>query len=597
MYRTHHCNELRKSDAGETATLVGWVNTVRDHHGVIFLDIRDREGVTQCVFRAESNAEASALSHTIRAEDVVQITGQIEIRPEVEGQSTVNKNIETGEIEIVATDLKILNKAEVLPFQLDKELSNEDLRMKYRYLDLRRPRMAKNLKMRHTITKAIRDDLDEQGFLEIETPILSKSTPEGARDFLVPSRLSPGKFYALPQAPQQYKQLLMVAGVERYFQIARCFRDEDLRADRQPEFTQVDVEASFVTQEDIYQMMESLLARSFKASRDADVVTPFPRITHEEAMDKYGSDKPERRIGMEIVDFSEDFANSGFKVFSGTIGKGGTVRAINAKGFAKITTGQIKRLEELAREAGAGGLAYIKVEGGEWKSPIVKFLSDAEKAALTEKLGIEEGDLVLFGCDQWGVVCDVLGRLRLEVATLCNLYEGKEDELDFFWVIDFPLLDFDEEESKWNAVHHPFTRPHADDLELLDDESRWGEIRGAAYDVILNGNELGGGSLRIHEAELQAKMFRVLGINDEEQAENFGHILGAFKYGAPPHGGMALGLDRLVMLACGENSIREVIAFPKNNKGSDLMSSSPAEVDFKQLRELYVKSTVQEKKD
>ncbi len=597
MYRTHHCNELRKSDAGKNATLVGWVNTVRDHHGVIFIDIRDREGVTQCVFRVEENAEASALSHSLRSEDVIQVSGRVDARPEVEGSSTVNESIATGEIELDVSEIKVLNKSEVLPFQLDKELSNEDLRMKHRYLDLRRPRMAKNLRTRHLITKAVRDVLDEGGFLEIETPILSKSTPEGARDFLVPSRLSPGKFYALPQAPQQYKQLLMVAGVERYFQIARCFRDEDLRADRQPEFTQVDIEASFVTQEDIYAMIEALLVKVFKASRDVEVPIPFPRITHQEAMDTFGSDKPERRIGMEIVEFSDAFADSSFKVFSGTIAKGGTVRAINAKGFACVTTGQIKRLEELAREAGAGGLAYIKVEDGEWKSPIVKFFSDEEKAALTERLGIEEGDLILFGCDQWRVVCEVLGRLRLEVANMTKLYEGKEDELDFLWVVDFPLLDYDEEEGKWNAVHHPFTRPHADDVSLLEDESNWSKIRGAAYDVVLNGSELGGGSLRIHEADLQSKMFSVLGISEEEQAENFGHILGAFQYGAPPHAGIALGLDRLVMLACKEASIREVIAFPKNNKGMDLMSSSPAEVDFKQLRELYVKSTVQEKKE
>ncbi|HQZ29540.1 MAG TPA: aspartate--tRNA ligase [Verrucomicrobiales bacterium] len=597
MYRTHHCNELRKSDADLTVTLVGWVNTVRDHHGVIFMDIRDREGVTQCVFRSEENAEATAISHNLRSEDVVQVTGRVDIRPEIEGQTTVNKNIATGEIELVATELKVLNKAEVLPFQLDKELSNEDLRMKHRYLDLRRPRMARNLRTRHVITKAVRDALDEMGFLEIETPILSKSTPEGARDFLVPSRLNPGKFYALPQAPQQYKQLLMVAGVERYFQIARCFRDEDLRADRQPEFTQVDVEASFVTQEDLYAIIESLLVRVFKDARGVDVPTPFPRLVYQDAMDQYGSDKPERRIGMEIHDFSPEFATSSFKVFSSTIAKGGVVRAINAKGFASVTTGQIKRLEEIAREAGAGGLAYIKVEGGEWKSPIVKFFSDDEKACLTERLGIEEGDLILFGCDQWDVVCDVLGRLRLEVATMCSLYVGKEEILDFFWVIDFPLLAFDKEEGKWNAVHHPFTRPHPDDLALLDDEANYGKIRGAAYDIVLNGSEIGGGSLRIHEGDLQAKMFRVLGVNDEEQATMFGHILAAFQYGAPPHGGLALGLDRLVMLACGESSIREVIAFPKNNKGYDLMSSSPAEVDFKQLRELYVKSTVQEKKE
>ncbi len=596
MYRTHHCNELRKSNAGATATLVGWVNTVRDHHGVIFMDIRDREGVTQCVFRSEENAEAAAMSHQLRHEDVVQVTGRVDVRPDVEGKSTVNAAIETGEIELVATELKVLNKSEVLPFQLDKELSNEDLRMKHRYLDLRRPRMARNLRQRHAITKAIRDRLDAEGYVEVETPILSKSTPEGARDFLVPSRLSPGKFYALPQAPQQYKQMMMVAGLEKYFQIARCFRDEDLRADRQPEFTQVDIEASFVTEEDLFALVEGLLADAFRASRGVEVPTPFPRLTHQEAMDRYGSDKPDRRFGSEIVDFSDVFASSAFKVFAGTLERGGTVRAINAKGFASVTTGQVKRLEEIAKEAGAGGLAYIKVEGGEWKSPIVKFFSDAEKAALTERLGIEEGDLVLFGCDQWAVCCEVLGRLRLEVASMTGLLEGKEDVLDFLWVTDFPLLAYDAEESKWNAVHHPFTRPRAEDLALLDEEANWDKIRAVAYDVVLNGYELGGGSLRIHESDLQARMFGVLGVSEEEQATMFGHILTAFQFGAPPHGGIALGLDRIVMLACHESSIREVIAFPKNNKGIDLMSASPAEVDFKQLRELYIQSTVKEKK-
>lgn len=599
MYRTHHCNELRKSDAGETATLVGWVNTVRDQGGVIFIDIRDREGVTQCVFRSEECAESAKLSHTLRSEDVIQVTGRVDDRPEIDGQSTINDKIETGEVEVVATDLKILNKAEVLPFQLDKELSNEDLRMKHRYLDLRRPRMTNNLRARHTITKAIRDSLDDNGFVEIETPILSKSTPEGARDFLVPSRLNPGKFYALPQAPQQYKQLLMVAGVERYFQIARCFRDEDLRADRQPEFTQVDIEASFVESEDIFTLIENLLAKVFSESQGVEIETPFERLDYWDAMDRYGSDKPERRFGCEIVDLTEHFADSGFGVFKRAVEAGGVVRAINAKGFAGVSTGQIKRLEEVAKEAGAGGLAYIQVRGAThdtWRSPIVKFFSEEELAAIEKDLNIEEGDLILFGCDNRATVCDVLGRLRLECAEMNGWLEGKEDELDFLWVVDFPLLGYDEEEGKWNAVHHPFTRPKAGQEALLDDEANWGEVRAEAYDVVLNGNELGGGSLRIHEGDLQAKMFNILGVDDEEQAENFGHILGAFQYGAPPHGGIALGLDRLVMLVCKEHSIREVIAFPKNNKGVDLMSASPAEVDFKQLRELYVKSTVQDKK-
>ncbi len=596
MYRTHHCNELRRDHVGEEVTLAGWVNTVRDQGGVIFIDIRDREGVTLCVFRSEENEEAARISHTLRNEDVIQVTGRVDDRPEIEGQSTVNEKIATGEVELVATCLTVLNKAEVLPFQLDKELSNEDLRMKNRFLDLRRPRMTRNLRTRHAIGKAVRTHLDSNGFVEVETPVLSKSTPEGARDFLVPARLNPGKFYALPQAPQQYKQLLMVAGIERYYQIARCFRDEDLRADRQPEFTQIDIEASFITREEIFKLVERMLAKVFSVARGAKVKTPFKRIDYWEAMDRYGSDKPERRIGMEIVDLSAEFADSSFKVFSGALSKGGVVRAINAKGFACVTTGQVKRLEEVAREAGAGGLAYIKVEDGEWKSPIVKFFSEKEKSDLKKKLGIEEGDLVLFGCDDRRTVCDVLGRLRLEVCEMQNLLEGKEDELDFFWVVDFPLLDYDEEEGRWHAVHHPFTRPKAGDESLLDDESRWGDIRAEAYDVILNGNELGGGSLRIHERELQANMFSVLGINEEEQAKEFGHILTAFQYGAPPHGGIALGFDRVVMLACGEESIREVIAFPKNNKGNDLMSSSPAEVDFKQLRELYLKSTVDDKK-
>jgi len=593
MYRTHHCNELRPAHAGEEVTLIGWVHSKRDHHGVIFVDLRDREGVTQVVFRQEEGPEAATLSHSLRSEDVIQVVGKVSPRPELEGNSTVNKDIETGEIEVVAVQLTVVNKADVLPFQLDKELSNEDLRMKYRYLDLRRPRMTNNIRQRHKITKAGRDFLDESGFVEVETPILSKSTPEGARDFLVPSRLSGGKFYALPQAPQQYKQLLMVAGVERYFQIARCFRDEDLRSDRQPEFTQIDIEASFVTTEEIYGIVEGLLSSMFKAGLGVDIPTPFPRMSYQEAMDKWGSDKPDRRFGTEIVELTDLFSNSGFKVFKNAAEGGGKVRAINAKGFACVTTGQIKRLEEMAKEAGAGGLAYIKVEGGEWKSPIVKFFSDEEKAGLTEKLGIEEGDLILFGCDKWQTVCDVLGRLRLEVRDMQNLV-ADSTELDFFWVTGFPLLAFSEEEQKWNAVHHPFTRPIPEHVEKLKSGDYEG-IEAEAYDVVLNGFELGGGSLRIHEGELQAAMFTALGVDEEEQAEQFGHILDAFRFGAPPHGGVALGLDRIAMLVAGEDSIREVIAFPKNNKGLDLMSDSPAEVDFKQLRELYLKSTFQAK--
>ena len=596
MYRTHHCNELRRDHVGETVTLVGWVNSNRDHHGVIFIDLRDREGVTQIVFKSEENADAAATSHKLRQEDVIQIEGAVADRPEFDGQSTVNTNIDTGEIEIVVSKVTILNKAEVLPFQLDKELSNEDLRMNYRYLDLRRPRMSENIRLRHRVTTAIRNHLDKNTFTEVETPILSKSTPEGARDFLTPSRLSPGKFYALPQAPQQYKQLLMVAGVERYFQIARCFRDEDLRADRQPEFTQVDIEASFIDKEDIYKLIEGLLGLAFKKGTGVKIPKKFPRMTYQEAMDRFGVDRPDLRFGMEIVDFSDTFAESGFGVFKRSVEGGGVVRAINAKGFACVTTGQIKKLEETAKDAGAGGLAYIKIENGEWKSPIVKFFNDEEKEGLTKRLKIEEGDLVLFGCDKLQTVCDVLGRLRLLCCEMQQLLKDNTD-LKFVWVTEFPLLGFDEEEAKWNAVHHPFTRPMAEDEALLENEETYGQARAEAYDVVLNGVELGGGSLRIHERDLQAKIFTVLGISEEEQKANFDHILTAFQFGAPPHGGIALGLDRLVMMIAGEDSIREVIAFPKNNKGADLMSGSPAEVDFKQLREIYLKSTYQPKTD
>ena len=588
--RTHNCNELRKDHIGQTATIIGWVNTKRDHHGVIFIDIRDREGITQSVFRSEENAEAAKISHGLRQEDIVRVTGIVSERPEIEGQSTVNPNIETGEIELVANDLEVINRSEVLPFQLDKELSNEDLRLKHRYLDLRRERMSRNLKIRHRVAKSCRDFLDEADFLEIETPILSKSTPEGARDFLVPSRLNPGKFYALPQAPQQYKQLLQVAGVEKYFQIARCFRDEDLRADHQPEFTQVDIEASFVTTEDIIGLIEGLLSRCFTESINTSINLPFPRMTYKEALERFGSDKPDTRFGMELIGLNEVFSKSEFKVFSGAIKNGGEVKAINAKNFACVTTGQMNHLTETAQLHGAKGLAFIKVEDGEWKSPIVKFFSEEEKSALTEAMSIEEGDLILFGAGDWQTVCEVLGRIRLECSQYLELTK-ENNSLNFLWVTEFPLLAIDNETGKWNAVHHPFTRPKAEDQHLLDDESKFGDIRAEAYDVVLNGNEIGGGSIRIHESSLQSKMFSALGINEDQAKQEFGHLLDAFSFGAPPHGGVALGFDRLVMLIAGEESIREVIAFPKNNRGIDLMSSSPSSVDFKQLREIYIKST------
>jgi len=587
-YRTHHCGALRPSDTGSLVTLCGWVDSRRDHGGVIFIDLRDREGITQIVFRPEEHPAVAEQSHGLRSEDVITVTGHVS--PRLAG--TENPKLATGGIEVIATALTVLNKSDVLPFQIEGKVSNEDLRLEYRYLDLRRPEMARNLRLRHRVTKAARDYFDEQGYLEVETPILSNPTPEGARDFLVPARLTPGAFYALPQAPQQYKQLLQVAGVEKYFQVARCFRDEDLRAERQLEFTQVDVEASFISDVEIQTLIEGLLARIFRESKGVEIPTPFPRMPYQEAMDRFGSDKPDTRFGMEIVELSDIFAATEFKVFHSVLSSGGVIRALNAKGAAeKLSKEQLKKWEEWAKtELGAKGLAYIKAgPSGEWESPIVKFFTETEKTALAERLGFEAGDVLFFGADQWMNVCETLGRVRLRCAELLDLTEGST-ALNFLWVVDFPLLAFAAEENKWVAVHHPFTRPKVEDLPLLE-SGDLGKVRAVAYDVVLNGVELGGGSIRIHEKDLQARMFEALGIGPEEQQEKFGHLLRAFSFGAPPHGGIALGLDRLVMLITGTDSIRDVIAFPKNNRGLDLLTHSPVSVDHKQLRELYIQST------
>jgi len=583
MYRTHDCNSLRKTDIGREVTLAGWVHVSRDHGGVIFVDLRDREGLTQVVFRPEENAELAKQAHKLRSEDVIQVSGRV--APRVPG--TENQKLATGDIEVIPSELHILNRADDLPFPIDAEVHNEDLRLMYRYYDLRRPQLARNLQVRHRVTKATRDYLDSQGYVEVETPILSKSTPEGARDFLVPSRITPGKFYALPQAPQQYKQLLMVAGVEKYFQIAKCFRDEDLRADRQPEFTQIDIEASFVTADDIFAVTEGMLAAIFKATRHIEIQLPFDRLTYREAVSRFGSDKPDRRFGMELVDFGEIFRESSFKVFRNALDADGVVKAINAKGFAGITIGQADELTEIAKLYGAKGLAFIKIENGEWKSPIVKFFSDAERAALQSKLNIAEGDCVFFGADKWEIACEVLGRLRLRIAEMQKLTPSAEI-WDFLWVTDFPLFEWSLEENKWNAMHHPFTRPKTDDMPLFESK-KFPDVRAEAYDVVLNGVEIGGGSIRIHEPQLQEKMFEALGISQEDRQTQFGHLLRALHLGAPPHGGIALGLDRLVMLIAGEQSIRDVIAFPKNNRGIDLMTHSPGEVGARQLRELSIK--------
>ena len=582
MYRTHHCNQLRSLNIGEEVSLAGWVHSRRDLGGVIFVDLRDREGLTQIVFRPEERAEVTRLAHSLRHEDVISVRGRV--APRLAGQA--NPTLPTGEIEVVVDELTILNRSEVPPFPIEGEVKDEDLQLTYRYFDLRRPELARNLRLRHQVTKATRDYLDSQGYLEIETPILSKSTPEGARDFLVPSRIWPGKFYALPQAPQQYKQLLMVGGMEKYFQIAKCFRDEDLRADRQLEFTQIDIEASFVRPEDLFQLAEGMLAAVFKAARGIEVPTPFPRLSYHEAVDTFGSDKPDRRFALPLVELTDLFRESAFKVFRNAVDRGGVIKALNAREFAGVTTGQMNELEALAKKFGAKGLASIKVEGGEWKSAMTKFLSDHERHQLQQTLAIEDGDLILFAADDWAVACEVLGRLRLRIAELQRLTDL--DQLDFLWVTDFPLLQKDPATSKWNAVHHPFTRPKVEDLPLLD-EGRYGEVRAEAYDVVLNGVEIGGGSIRIHERDLQARMFGVLGLTTKETEEQFGHLLRAFRLGAPPHGGIALGLDRLVMLVAGAESIRDVIAFPKTNRGQDLMSQSPSEVDPKQLSELGLK--------
>jgi aspartyl-tRNA synthetase len=571
------------------------VHSRRDLGGVIFIDVRDREGRTQTVFDpSDLPADLFERAAALRSECVVQVTGRVRGRP----AGTNNPKIATGEIEVAVTDLTLLNGADVLPFPVDDPEAaakvNEELRLKYRYLDLRRAEMARNLRLRHKVAFATRAYFDEQGFLEVETPMLFKSTPEGAREFLVPSRTNAGLFYALPQSPQQFKQILMVAGVERYFQLAKCFRDEDLRADRQPEFTQIDVEMSFIEREDIYQVIEGLLQRIWKTALGMHLPTPFPRMTFADAMNRFGSDKPDTRFGLELVDFTEVFRSSAFKVFSGAIASGGVVKALNAKGLAGATQGQIEAMTECAKSFGARGLAYIKVEGGEWKSPIVKFFSQTEKAALARGLAVEEGDLILFAADQWLTACEILGRLRLYGAEVLR-GQGKlsipADRFDFLWVVDFPLLSFDKEQNRWYSSHHPFTAPVAEDIPFLLTDPK--KVRGQHYDVVVNGVELGGGSIRIHQPEVQKTIFeQVLQIPPETAKARFGYMLEAFRYGAPPHGGIALGFDRLNAMLCGTPSIRDVIAFPKTAKGTDLMTDSPGAAEPKQLRELHLELKV-----
>jgi aspartyl-tRNA synthetase len=591
MKRTHHCNELRPAHIGQVVTLTGWVHSRRDLGGLIFIDVRDREGRTQTVFDpSDLSKDLFERAASLRSECVVNITGKVRQRP----AGTSNSKIVTGEVEVMAQSFDVLNMADVLPFPVDDpEIAskvNEELRLKYRYLDLRRPEMARSLRLRSKVATALRVYFDEQGFLEVETPILFKSTPEGAREFLVPNRREPGTFYALPQSPQQFKQILMVGGVERYYQLARCFRDEDQRADRQLEFTQIDLEMSFIEREDLYAIIEGLLKRIWKVALNQDIATPFKRIKFEEALNRWGADKPDTRFGMELVDFTEEFRASSFKVFSGAVGAGGVVKALNAKGLAGATQGQIETMTDYAKSFGAKGLAFIKVEGGEWKSPIVKFFSDAEKAALTKKLEIQEGDLILFAADQWLNACEILGKIRLYCADVLK-GQGKltipADRFDFLWVVDFPLVSFDKEQNRWYSSHHPFTAPVAEDIPLLKTDPK--KVRGQHYDVVVNGWELGGGSIRIHQPDVQRTVFEeVLKIPPDMVKARFGYMLEAFRYGAPPHGGIALGFDRLLAILCGTTSIRDVIAFPKTAKGTDLMTDAPSTVEPKQLRDLHL---------
>ncbi|HTB84591.1 MAG TPA: aspartate--tRNA ligase [Candidatus Sulfotelmatobacter sp.] len=601
MKRTHHCNELRPAHIGQTVTLSGWVHSRRDLGGLIFIDIRDREGRTQTVFDpSDLSKELFAQAAALRSECVISLTGKVRHRPE----GTNNAKIPTGEVEVGVQSLEVLNMADVLPFQIDDPEAAakvaEDTRLQYRYLDLRRPEMARNLRLRSKVAIATRSYMDEQGFLEVETPTLFKSTPEGAREFLVPNRREAGTFYALPQSPQQFKQILMVAGVEKYFQLARCYRDEDLRADRQPEFTQVDIEMSFIDREDIYTLIEGLLKRVWKTALNIDVPVPFKRLSFEEALNRYGIDKPDTRFGMELVDFTAEFKGSKFGVFAKCIDAGGVVKAINTRGLAGATQGQIETMTETAKGFGAKGLAYIKVEKGadgatvEWKSPIVKFFSDAEKQALTTKLQIQEGDLILFAADQWLNACEILGKIRLYCADVLKT-QGKlvidPHQFNFLWVVEFPLLGFDREQNRWYSSHHPFTAPVAEDVPLLKTDPK--KVRGQHYDIVVNGVELGGGSIRIHQPDVQKTIFEeLLAIPPEETKLRFGYMLEAFRYGAPPHGGIALGFDRLCAILCGTTSIRDVIAFPKTAKGTDLMTSSPSSVSAKQLRELYIEVKV-----
>ncbi len=588
LKRTHRCTEVTNAEIGQTVTLMGWVQKRRNLGSLIFVDLRDRSGLMQLYFEEETiGTEGFAKAGTLRSEFVIAVTGTVEKR-----SGAVNESLKTGEIEIKVTDLRILSESQTPPFPIDADITvKDDLRLKYRYLDLRRPNIQSNLIMRSKVATLTRQFLTDEGFLEIETPMLTKSTPEGARDYLVPSRVHPGCFYALPQSPQLFKQLLMVSGYDRYFQLAKCFRDEDLRADRQPEFTQIDMELSFVDVDEVIDVNERLLAYLFKECLDVEVSLPIQRMTWQEAMDRFGSDKPDLRFGMEIVDVSDLVKDCGFGVFTGAIADGGMVRAVCGKGLGDVSSKKMKHIEKTAKDYGAKGLAYVQLKSdGTVKCPFAKFMSEDELQKIIETVGAEKGDLIVFAADKFKTVCDVLGALRLKFAEELELLD--KSEYKFVWITEFPLLEWSEEQGRYTAMHHPFTMPMEEDLEFIDTEP--GKVRAKAYDIVLNGTEIGGGSVRIHQDDIQEKMFECLGFTKEQAYERFGFLLEAFKYGVPPHAGLAYGLDRLVMLMTKEDSIRDVIAFPKVKDASCLMTNAPDVVDDKQLEELSIEIASQE---